>query len=178
MLSSWPPWRTRREGGPGAGGDITWSTIPQTLGGSCEITEKGYDDGTARNRRGRQRCAFADGRSLCVRTTTHVAQADVRRLSGNSAVVCDLRPHHRLRRRSGARLGEHVPPDGVFIANGQTNGTNRAELAAFIKAVHDDPTYHNRHWMANLRLTPTAEGVTGSVYVLVLRGSSGSTAPG
>jgi hypothetical protein len=69
-------------------------------------------------------------------------------------------------------------PDGVFIANGQTNGTNRAELAAFIKAVHDDPTYHNRHWMANLRLTPTAEGVTGSVYVLVLRGSSGSTAPG
>ena len=56
-------------------------------------------------------------------------------------------------------------PDGVFLAGGRTY-EGRQKLAEFAKCPEGMTRRPTQHWLSNPMITPSAEGATGSAYVM------------
>jgi hypothetical protein len=55
----------------------------------------------------------------------------------------------------------------TFVEDGRFgNSQGRAALIAFAEGFHESNP-HSRHWNTNLRITPTAEGAAGTVYLML-----------
>ena len=92
-------------------------------------------------------------------TLTGVDYAEIQRIYARYAQGYDLCAEQGM---AWARV---FTPDGVFVAGGRVI-EGRQKLAEFAKCPDGVARRPTQHWMSNPLITPSAEGATGSAYVM------------
>ena len=92
-------------------------------------------------------------------TLTGVDYAEIQRLYARYAQAYDLCAEQ------GLAWAKVFTPDGVFVAAGRVI-EGRQKLAEFAKCPDGLTIRPTQHWMSNPLITPSAEGATGSAYVM------------